>query len=260
VSILSRRRVAVTRADEQADSLCAALEARGAVPVRTPTIRIAPPHSFAEVDDALGRIDEYDWLVFTSANGVRSVLERAAVLGVDLTDRAPRIAAVGRVTAARLGESGLPVDFVPSVEGSAGLGDTLPEVEGRRVLLARGDQADASLPRTLRERGAHVDSMTVYLTLPVAPSGAGLEELSIGVDAITFTSPSTVTGFVSLGPDWRGLIRRSVVATIGPATTAAAMTSGIGVHAEARERTTAALVEAVESALTMGAKAKSKRL
>jgi uroporphyrinogen III methyltransferase/synthase len=251
--------VAVTRADDQADALCAALEAQGAEPVRTPTIRIAPPASFGELDAALAGLGDFDWLVFTSANGVRVALDRAAEIGVDTSALARRrVAAVGRVTAGALEARGVPVAFVPAHEGSSALGRALPEVEGRRVLLARGDKADPALGRILAERGAQVEQMTAYLTVPMAPAGRGLEELSIGVDAITFTSPSTVAGFVSLGPDWRSLIRRAAVATIGPTTTAAAMTSGLGVHAEAKERTTAALVEAVAAALTMGVKAKGK--
>jgi len=251
--------VAVTRADDQADALCAALEARGAEPVRTPTIRIEPPPSLFELDAALAAVARYDWLVFTSANGVRIACDRAKEIGAGpFGSGGRRVAAVGRVTAAALEARGVPVAFVPSPEGSSALARALPNVEGRRVLLARGDKADAALGRILSGRGAGVDQVTAYLTVPVAPAGRGLDELSIGVDAITFTSPSTVAGFVSLGPDWRGLIRRTAVATIGPTTTAAAMTRGLGVHAEAKERTTAALVEAVAAALTMGARAKGQ--
>jgi uroporphyrinogen-III synthase len=253
---LSGKRVVVTRADEQADALCAALAAAGAEPVRCPTIRIAPPDSFEEMDSALGRLPEYDWVVFTSANGVRSTLTRAEQLGAPVASlAAARVAAVGRVTAAALTERGVQVGFVPVEEGSSGLASTLPDVLGLRVLLALGDKADPILARILRKRGAgQVDVMTAYLTHPVAPAGEGLEGLRNGADAITFTSPSTVAGFVSLGPDWRGLIRRAVVATIGPTTTAAAMSSGVGVHAEAAARTTTALLEAVSYALTMGSR------
>lgn len=257
---LAGKRVVVTRADEQADALCAALEAAGAEPLRCPTIRIAPPASFAEMDAAFERIADYHWVVFTSANGVRATLQRARELGAPLPRQSgPRVAAVGRVTAAALTERGVGVSFVPETEGSSALALTLPEVRGLRVLLAQGDKADPILARVLRKRGAaQVDVLTAYLTHTVAPAGPALEELRNGLDAITFTSPSTVAGFVSLGPDWRGLVRRAVVATIGPTTTAAAMTSGIGVHAEARERTTAALVEAVSLALTMGARSRTE--
>jgi uroporphyrinogen III methyltransferase/synthase len=256
--MLARRRVAVTRTGEQADALCAALEAAGAEPVRTPTIRFAPPPSYAQLDAALGALSEFEWVVFTSANGVRAALERAAEIGVATAAIATRrLAAVGGSTAGALAARGLTASFVPAGEAAGELARGIPDVAGRRVLLARGDRGDPALGRILSDRGALVESVTAYVTIPVPPSGQGLEELSIGVDAITFTSPSTVTGFVSLGPDWRGLVRRAVVATIGPTTTAAAMTSGLGVHAEAKERTNAGLVEAVAAALTMGARAKN---
>jgi uroporphyrinogen-III synthase len=118
----------------------------------------------------------------------------------------------------------------------------------------QGDKSDPLLAGALRARGASVTAVTAYRTVPTAPSGAGLEALKEGADALTFTSPSTVEGFVALGPDWRGLARRAVVATIGPTTTAAALTRGLGVHAEASERSMEALVEAVASAFGMAAR------
>lgn len=254
MSSLAGRRVVVTRSDEQADALCDRLEGYGAVAVRCPTIRIGPPASFDELDAALARLEAYDWVVFTSANGVRATLDRLEAVGaLPSALRTARIAAVGRVTATALAERGVDVAFVPEVEGSSALGEALTDVAGRNILLALGDKADPILRKLLRARAARrVDAVTAYRTIPTAPAGQGLEELRIGVDAITFTSPSTVAGFLALGPDWRGLIRRAVVATIGPTTTAAAMASGVGVHAEARDRSMGALIDAVASALALG--------
>ncbi len=243
----------VTRSDEQADALCTSLEGLGAVAVRCPTIRIGPPESFEELDAALARLERYDWVVFTSANGVRATFDRLETIDAFAPAlRSARIAAVGRVTASALAARGVEVAFVPKVEGSRALGESLADVAGRNILLALGDKSDPILRKLLRGRSARrVDTVTAYRTIPIPPSGQGLEELGIGVDAITFTSPSTVAGFVSVGPDWRGYIRHAVVATIGPTTTAAAMASGVGVHAEARDRSIPALIEAVASALTM---------
>jgi uroporphyrinogen-III synthase len=238
------KRVVITRADEQAGELAALLEAAGAVPVRAPTILIAPPASYAELDAALAGVRAHDWLVFTSANGVRSLLGRAEQLGVELRTR---VAAVGGTTSRALGERGVPVAFVPPEERASALGATLPDVEARSVLLVRGEKADPALARLLEARGAHVAAVTAYRTLPVAPSGQGLEELRLGTDVITFTSPSTVEGFVSLGPEWRSLARHAIVVTIGPTTTAAALELGFGVHAEAHERSMSALVDAIAS-------------
>jgi uroporphyrinogen-III synthase len=256
MSPLSGSRVAVTRPDTQADALCASLDSLGAVPVRCPTIRIGPPASYDALDAALGRLETYDWVVFTSANGVRATLDRFEEIGTSRSIlRTMRVAAVGRVTSAALAERGVEVAFVPDVEGSHPLGETLSDVQGRSVLLALGDKADPILAKGLRARAARrVDTVTAYRTIPTPPSGSGLEELRIGVDAITFTSPSTVAGFVSLGPEWHTLLRRAVVATIGPTTTAAALSSGVGVHAEARDRSMPALIEAVADALRKGAR------
>jgi uroporphyrinogen-III synthase len=240
---MKNKRVVVTRADEQASELAAMLEAAGAVPVRCPTIVIAPPASYDEVDAALVRLASHEWVAFTSANGVRALLSRADAQGVRL-DTA-RVAAVGQATARALAERGVPVAFVPRQESGHALGESLPEVEGRAILLARGDRAAPALVRVLTERGAKVSAVAAYRTLPVAPSGAGLEELREGADVITFTSPSAAEGFVSLGPEWRSLARRATVVTIGPTTTAAALSLGFGVHAEAQERSMRALVDAI---------------
>mgnify|MGYP001186434493 CR=1 FL=1 len=247
MSILRGKRVAVTRSDEQADELCAKLEAMGAVPVRCPTIRIGPPTSYEAVDAALGAVGAYDWVVLTSGNGVRAVLARLEEIGVPAARLgSTKVAAVGRVTAAALAAHGIAVAFVPAVEGSRSLAETLPDVTGRRILVAQGEKADPILARVLRGRGARlVDVVTAYRTIPIPPSGAALEELRRGVDAITFTSPSTVAGFIGLGAGWREIADGVIVASIGPTTTAAARATGFHVHAEARERSVSALIDAL---------------
>jgi uroporphyrinogen III methyltransferase/synthase len=239
----------VTRAAEQAAELCALLEGAGAIPVRCPTIVIAPPASFAEMDAALARLAHFDWVVLTSANGVSHLLDRADAMGVAPGLGGARVAAVGAVTASAASARGADVAFVPSEESASALAETIPDVAGRSILLAQGAQADPLLAGSLAERGARVTPLAVYRTIPTAPSGEGLTELRMGAEALTFTSPSTVEGFVALGPEWRSLARRAVVATIGPTTTTAALALGVGVHAEARERSMASLVEALESVL-----------
>lgn len=257
MNILGGRRVVVTRADEQADELSSRLEAMGAVPVRCPTIRIGPPSSYEAMDAALREIDGYDWVVFTSANGVRAVLDRLEEIGVaSARVGAARMAAVGRVTAGVLADHGIAVAFVPDIEGSRSLAAALPDVTDRRVLVAQGDKVDPILVNVLRGRGARrVDAVTAYRTIPTPPSGPALRELRSGVDAITFTSPSTVAGFILLGPEWRELVRGVIVASIGPTTTAAARACGLEVHAEASERTMGALIDALASGLGAGKEA-----
>lgn len=249
MSALAEKRIVVTRADEQAAELCALLDAAGAVAVRCPTIVIAPPTSYAAMDAALARLAGQDWIVFTSANGVRHLLDRAEALGLGSALAAARVAAVGAVTARALAARGAAAAFVPAEESAEALGEALPDVEGRAVLLIQGSKADPGLARRLEERGARVGAVGAYRTVPTAPSGDALTELRKGVDALTFTSPSTVEGFIALGPEWRSLARRAIVATIGPTTTTAALALGLGVHAEARERSMGGLIEALASVL-----------
>jgi uroporphyrinogen-III synthase len=153
------------------------------------------------------------------------------------------------VTARELAARGAGAAFVPLEERAEALGEGLPDVGGRSILLVQGSKADPELARRLEERGARVAALAAYRTVPTAPSGDSLTELRKGADALTFTSPSTVEGFVALGPEWRSLARRAIVATIGPTTTTAALALGLGVHAEARERSMSALIEALESVL-----------
>jgi uroporphyrinogen-III synthase len=187
--------------------------------------------------------------VFTSTNGVRHLLDRAEAIGLASPLAAARVAAVGTVTARALAARGAAVTFSPDEESAEALGEGLPDVEGRAVLLIQGSKADPGLARRLEERGARVGAVGAYRTVPTAPYGDALTELREGADGLTFTSPSTVQGFVALGPEWRSLARRAIVATIGPTTTTAALALGLGVHAEARERSMSALIEALESVL-----------
>ena len=243
---LKGKRVVVTRAREQAEGLCLALAERGAHPIPCPTIRLAPPEHWEPVDAALRRLEGYDWIVFTSPNGVRFTLGRMQALGLRVEAlRGARIATVGPRTAHVLAECGVESDFLTPDEGSIPLAEALAPVEGANVLMARSDRADPVAGEVLRRRGArNVDEVVAYRTVAVAPKGEALEELRVGVDGITFTSPSTVHGFVSLGPEWRRLAARAIVATLGPTTAAAARDAGLVVE-EAEERTMTGLVEAL---------------
>jgi uroporphyrinogen III methyltransferase/synthase len=148
-----------------------------------------------------------------------------------------------------LEEAGVRVAFVPERERSLALAASLEPVEGERILLTRADIADAAVAETLRARGAGVvDDVVAYRTALLAPEGGGLEELRRGVDGITFTSPSTVRGFLRIGEGWRALLDGVVVASLGPATTDVARRSGMPVHEEAVERTMTGLVEALDRA------------
>jgi len=250
MSALAGKRIAVTRAPAQAAALRTLLEGLGARVVPCPTILVTAPDDYGSLDDALWGLPDHGWLVFTSANGVRFTLDRMRALGIDARLRWLRVAAVGAETERALAERGVPVVFIGAGGGALGLAKSLPAVEGAHLLLARSDMADHSPADILRTRGAlRVDDVVAYRTVPVAPPADAVEELERGVDAVTFTSPSTVRGLAAVGPSWRGLVEGARIVTIGPTTTAAAHEAGLTVHAEAEEPDARALVAALERAL-----------
>jgi uroporphyrinogen III methyltransferase / synthase len=233
------RRVVVTRARAQAGPLADLLEAQGAEVVLFPTIVIAPAPDPAAVERAVAAAATYDWIVFTSANGVRTFFERFAAQGRDVRELAPvRLAAIGPETAARLGDHLLRPAVLPEEYRAEGMLAALAreELGGRRVLLPRAAGARAILPDTLRARGAIVDEVAVYRAVP--PSDAETESLRAaldadGVDALTFTSSSTVRNFALLaGGDLAARFRRPrrpLVACIGPVTAETARELGLPV-------------------------------
>jgi len=186
----------VTRALHQAGKLSEGLRALGAKHVEVPVLEIRTPTSFAPLDAALRRLDTCDWLVLTSANSVRALVTRAAVLGIALPQPGSiKVAAVGEGTAEATREAGLRVSFVPAkyvaeslVEGLAG------GVAGQRILLARAAVARDVIPDALREAGAVVDVVDAYRNvMPEAAPELLLRAIAEGFDAATFTSSSSVT-------------------------------------------------------------------
>jgi len=245
VKPLAERRVLVTRPRPQAGALVDALRAEAAVPILLPTIAIRPADDLRPLDAAIARLADYVWLAFTSANGVEVFWDRLRALGTAVP-AGVRIAAVGTATARALAERGATVDFVPDEFVGARLGATLPDVEGRRVLLARASLAREELADALAARGALVDDVAVYDTIPEAPDAAGLAALERGVDAVTFTSASTVRNFATLlGLRAQSLLDGVVVACIGPVTADEARSLGFTVHVEPAEHTIPGLVRAL---------------
>jgi uroporphyrinogen III methyltransferase/synthase len=251
------KRVLVTRAPGQASETAALLYARGADPIVVPTLEIAPPSDTGLVERAVAEMDGYDWVAFTSANGVEQTW--AALLRAGKDARAfgkAKIAAIGPATATALKRRGLFPDVTAkefkgeglAAEMQVAMASTTP---GKgRVLLLRAETARDVLPDTLRTAGAVVDVVPVYATR--APSG--LTETLRGVfesgtvDAALFSSSSTVTHVCdALGENaarWLGGVR---VASIGPITSETAAKLGIRVDAEAATHTVPALVAALEA-------------
>ena len=244
----------MTRAEEQSGELIARLRALGATPIACPAIMIAPPVDFAPLDAAITRLPEYDWLIVTSANGVRALLDRMAVLGQSAAALARlMIGAIGPATAEALAAHGLHARFVPTAYVAEAIVEQIGDVAGRRVLLPRADIAREALAVGLRAKGAIVDEIAAYHTAP-GPGAAELAGLlrDQAIDAVTFTSSSTVRylldGLGAAGmarPAARTLLAGAAVICIGPITAATAREEGLRVDAVAREYTTAGLVEAL---------------
>jgi len=223
--VLSGKRIVVTRARAQAESLARRIEEAGGEVVEFPTIEIQPPGDFAAFDGALEKIETYDWLIFTSVNSVEPFLSRLNRQGKSAADLANmRIGAIGPETAKSLEKSGLRPTLVPARYQAEGILDAVaPEsVRGKRVLIPRAAEAREILPQTLRQRGAAVDVVVAYRTVLPAVDPAPLAERfrRREIDAVTFTSSSTVTNFVRLfgNANINSIVGSSAIACIGPIT------------------------------------------
>jgi uroporphyrinogen III methyltransferase/synthase len=253
---LAGRTVLVTRPQEQASRLSAALAAQGARPIEAPAIRIEPPESWEEMDAAIAR-GGYDWVVFTSANGVTSFGQRLDVAGAGRAWFAgTQVAAIGPETARTLATHGVQADLIPDEYVAEALVACIADacdLRGARILLPRADIARDALQRGLRDAGAVVDCVVAYRTAPAVASPELLAQLrSHAIDAVTFTSSSTVRSLVQmLGGDVADL-RGMVVACIGPVTAASAKSAGLNPDVVADRYTIPGLVDALMAYFTAG--------
>lgn len=243
------KRVLVTRAEGQAGTLSALLRDRGAEPVELPAIRIAPPQDPAALDAAIRRLGEYDWVVFSSVNGVDALFARLDALGLDARAFGHgQLAAIGRATTARLRERGLRADFVPErfVAEAVLAGLVERGAADSRVLLPRAEQARDVLPEGLRAAGAQVDVVAAYRTLPPEPPADVLRRLEAGeIDIITLASSSTARNLLALVKGRTTVLNRSLIACIGPVTADTAREIGLRVDVVADEYTIPGLVDAL---------------
>ncbi len=244
------RGVVITRPEAQAGELAALLRARGASVIHFPVIRIAPPESWERLDQAFDKLATYNWIVFTSANGVSSFFRRLRERGMDIRElKGIRIATIGPATAAAVERLGIRVDLVPEEFISEGVVRAFAgeDLRGCRVLLPRAEEARDVIPAGLAELGASVDVVTAYRTVRSDRDAAELLPLFADgkVDVITFTSPSTVTHFLAImGPDFR-LPAGVRTACIGPVTAAAARKAGLTVDILQERFTIPELVDAI---------------
>ena len=240
------RRIVVTRAKGQADALSSRLLALGAEVIELPTIEIVPASDYSPLDRAIAELAAYDWLIFTSANGVRFFLDRLDRSAADLRQLRAKICAIGPATRAAVEALHLKVDLMGKEYVAEGLLAAFAEhsLDGQRVLLPRAAVARDLVPEELRRRGARVDVVEAYRTVVPESAAAQVRELlAAKPHCITFTSSSTVQNFVAVAG---GAALQGVdVVSIGPVTTKTARGLGIGITAEAKVFTVDGLVEAV---------------
>lgn len=241
--------IAVTRDARRESGLSESLQSLGASVVKCPTIEIIGAADPSRLDDALVRADRFDWIIFTSANGVDRTIDRLLASGKDVRSfGAAKLAAIGPATAEALRARGLRVDVVPEEYVAESLFSALEAVgqlAGARVLLARAAVARDVLPDALREAGAVVEVVEAYRTVVPEGAAATVRRLLESQDRVlvTFTSSSTVTNFkfLAAGTGFSGV----QAACIGPITAATARDSGLTVVVEATTFTTAGLVDAI---------------
>jgi uroporphyrinogen III methyltransferase/synthase len=247
------RRIVITRAAEQAPELADRLEAQGAAVTVLSAIRIEAADDYGPLDAALATLDTFDWLLFTSVNGVRAFGERIWASGRDWRAlRRARVGAIGPATARALEAWHLRPDFVPHEYVAEGLLVEIGNVAGQRILLPRTDIARPTLAAELRLRGAEVVEVTAYRTVVQPPDAEILRRALVEErpDAITFTSSSTVRGFVeSLAASGLGepaaVLDGVAVACIGPITAETARSYGLEPALSAEEYTIDGLTEAL---------------
>ena len=264
---LSGRRIVITRPRAQAGEFISLVERLGGAVAPFPTIEIAPPSSYGPLDRAIRRIDDYQWIIFTSVNGVKHFWKRFARLKRSARDlQGIRIAAIGPRTAKEIESLGLAVDLLPRVYRAEAIAAKMgaKRANGKRVLLPRAAGARDVLPLTLKRWGATVDVVEAYRTVAAGGNSARLKSMlrQQKIDVVTFTSSSTVLSFADLFPrdEAVDLLQNCLVACIGPITRDTAERLGIRVDIVAGEFTIPGLTRVIaEHFSSNNAKSKAQR-
>ena len=247
------KRVLVTRSRTQASRMCGLLEDAGAIAVELPAIAIVPPEDFAPLDEAVGHLGSFGWVIFASVNAVDCVFERLDAQGRDARAfGTARVGAIGPATAAALERRGIRPDFTPSrAVSSAALEELVAfEWNGVPVLLPAADIGRDELADGLSRLGASVERVTAYRTVtPPDAAQRARDAFADGIDIVTFTSSSTVRNLLGLlgedGGPGKEALSGSLIACIGPVTAGTARESGLRVDIEAEEHTVNGLSEAL---------------
>ncbi len=243
-------KVLITRPRAQSISFGEALKAAGFEPIYFPVIEIRSTENNTELEQALENLARYDWIVFTSVNGVEVFFDR-----LKKYSSLPRVAAIGPKTAEALKAHGITPDFVPEEYIAEAILPGLGDLRNKWVLLPRAEIARKALPDAIVNSGGTAHEITVYKTLPTQPNPEGLDALRSGVDVITLTSPSTVHNFIAIanqnGLNPLNLSNKPLFACIGPITEQAAREAGLTHLVVAREYTTEGLIHILNNLETL---------
>ncbi len=247
------KRILVTRGREQSRKMAEFITEQGGDPILFPTIEIVAPNDFGPVDEAIKHASTYDWIIFTSVNGVERFFARLFELNADIRSLwGPKIGAIGPITAQTLTKLGLKVDLLAKQFIAEGVLDALSDdaIRGKRFLIPRAETAREALPEGLKARGGEAHVVSVYRTVaPERTNVAHIVDLLThkAVDAITFTSSSTVTHFKDMlkGENLGKLLDGVRLASIGPITSETLRKQGLPVDIEAEEYTVPGLLAAL---------------
>ena len=250
---LAGKRIVITRAAAQSEALVRELIVRGAIPVVLPLVSFAEPEDSAPLDAAIAEIQQFDWMMLTSAQAVRAVIKRGEELKISLNhaENKLQIACVGPATAEAARRAGLRVEYVAETHTGAALAEELGKrLKGAKVFLPRSDRANPDLPPALKRHGALVTEVIAYRTLrPTAIDERNLRLVADGAaDAVLFFSPSAVQHFAELfgGQQLRALQDKLAITAVGPVTANALREAGVQRTVLAGDTTATAVVEALE--------------
>ena len=248
------RRIMVTRAREQASQFLRDLTRLGAGCIEFPTIKITPPQTWEFLDKAIDALESYNWLLFTSVNGVKYFLTRLKALGKDVRDlKGLKIGAIGPKTAESWQDMGIEPDLLPDEYRAEAVAECFEQlgIKGMRILLPRAAKAREILPDRLRKMGAEVDVVPAYQTFKADSDIAGVKNMMEqgDIEMVTFTSSSTVTNFVEMFEADREKLKKwmaeTTVACIGPITAETAQENGFAVDLIPPEYTIESLTESI---------------
>lgn len=244
------KRILVTRARAQASLFVSRLEEFGASTVEFPTIETVDPESWDDLDSGIDNAGSYDWLIFTSVNGLLYLLKRLKETGRDIRQLAgPKVCAIGKKTAEAVESLGIRVSLVPDEFRAEGILKSIGDVKDKRILIPCAEEAREVLPKVLSEKGAKVDLVTAYRTVRPDTRKEEVYEMIKGgsISMVTFTSSSTVSNFVSMfsESELNEIKKRIKVASIGPITSDTAKEFGFKIDVEPSEHTIDELVKSI---------------